>query len=68
MKDNADKKNLAKYKNEIANLTDREVLEEKAYFTFATYRVLEKIHTIAVIFLTILLISVLIVVFSYLTK
>lgn len=66
MKDRQDKKNLEKYKNEIANLTDRELLEEKAYFTFASYRVLEKIHTQTTIFIVILFICLIINIIFYL--
>ncbi len=65
MKDKADKKNLAKYKEEIANLTTKELLEEKAYFTFASYRVLEKIHTQMTIFMVVFLISLFISIFTF---
>lgn len=58
MKDNADKRNLEKYKIEISNLTDRELLEEKAYFTFASYRVLERIYTLMSIFAILFLIGI----------
>ncbi|MDM1380052.1 hypothetical protein [Myroides marinus] len=59
MKDKNELKNIEKYRKEISHKTDRELLEEKAYFTFATYRVTEKIYLILYIWFILSFIGIL---------
>lgn len=64
MKKGSEIRNLEKYSNEIKNKTDRELLEEKAYFTFATYRTTENIHTILYIWSCLIIIGIAITLFN----
>ncbi|MEK6451980.1 MULTISPECIES: hypothetical protein [unclassified Myroides] len=66
MKTSGEVKNIEKYKEEVKNKTDRELLEEKAYFTFATYRTIEKVHTLLYIITLMSVLVLLYFVFEYL--